>query len=152
MSPQGPQWHAPGKTQKSAKSKSVPSGVPISFHVTQDRSYHHVPAYPRPMPRETQPRNQPTQYLKKQTSMNTEQISMADFLCRAVLGRGHFGKVNFFIFQGHILIRFSRSSWRNIKHLASCMLLKRSKKLILLRATRYDFYRCIFRIYDINII
>jgi len=53
---------------------------------------------PREAPTQRPNQVQPTQYLKKQNSIHTEEISMADFLCRAVLGRGHFGKVILFRF------------------------------------------------------
>jgi len=79
---------------KPSKPKSQTSGVPPSFTQTDARPYHHVPSsYPRAAPREQHRHSQSQpQYAPKKT-LYTDQISINDFACRAVLGRGHFGKV-----------------------------------------------------------
>jgi len=92
-------WHSPAqKTKSNQKSqKSQPSGVPPSFQIPPyDNSRNPYtqkhpsrdPPYPHRTPAQTVP-----QQVAKPRIPQLENISMLDFQCQAVLGRGHFGKV-----------------------------------------------------------
>ena len=118
-------WHPPGKTQKSSKKSSAPPpGVPPSFRQSQDRAqYHdHPAAYPRAPPRDSSRISQPhapqpipnISPVKKRSSSYIENISISDFSCRAVLGRGHFGKVkikNIILISSNFKKMFKMSSF-----------------------------------------
>ena len=91
-------------------------------------------------------RNQRQPPTAKPRIQNMESISIADFSCQAVLGRGHFGKVSFFYSRrGYINKIKKRYSWRGTKYHIKCMQLKHSKKPILLRVMRWEFFYLRYR-------
>ena len=85
-------WHAPGKVPAKPSKSSPKHAVPPSFQVQENMYSQQIHPkkqhQPQPIPRQLSS----TRSLKRPT-IQDENISIADFKCHAVLGRGHFGKV-----------------------------------------------------------
>jgi len=85
-------WHAPGKVPAKTSKSSPKHAVPPSFQVQENMYSQQIHPkkqhQPQPIPRQLSS----TRSLKRPT-IQDENISIADFKCHAVLGRGHFGKV-----------------------------------------------------------
>ncbi|CAG5098870.1 Oidioi.mRNA.OKI2018_I69.XSR.g16048.t2.cds [Oikopleura dioica] len=84
-------WHAPGKVPPKPSKNTPKHAVPPSFQVQENMYSQQMHSKKHQQPQPT-PRQLSTRSLKRPT-IPDENISINDFKCHAVLGRGHFGKV-----------------------------------------------------------